>query len=282
MNNKLLLISSVAVLAGYTCTAKAPATGSSAKDGEKKTAGVPSQNKSDNGSSNLNLLAPGHGSHGKGKQPLGNAFSGDIISLNIGLISGIGNIYTESSLSYLYPATLSNSPSPAFGIGYEHALSHAIGVGLNIGYQSATTNFTTLGWSYSPATGAISTYTNTYRYGLSMPTFMLRGAFHFTAGTKIDPYAGLNLGYCLVSTSQSTNTNDPNYKTPTDNNVLYSTPVSLSGIAYGVFVGGRYFFTDKFGAWLEIRYSNVTLSSFNLNVNINPETWVNVGVCVKL
>lgn len=282
MKIKLQFIGAVALMTGFIYTGNAQVISSSASpaggiNSDKVTPDASNGSESD---ATVNLLAPGHGK--KGKQPLGNAFSGDIISANIGLLSGIGDIYTTSSLSYMNPTGLSNAPSPGFGIGYEHALSHAIGVGLNVGYQGATTKFSTVGWSYSQATGFISPFTNSYQYSLSMPTFLLRGAFHFTAGTKIDPYAGINLGYCILSTSQSFGTNDPNINTPSDNNASYPAPVSLSGIAYGLFVGGRYFITDKFGAWLEIRYSNVTLSSFHLNVNVNPATLITIGVCVKL
>ncbi len=282
MKNKLQMLCTAAVLASFMSTLNAQVVSSSASVNAGNSALTPNQNNSDAGKTALNLLAPP--SHGgkRGKQPLGNAFSGDIFNVSIGFVSGIGDIYTASSLSYVMPVSVSNSPSPAFALGYEHALSHAIGVGLNVGYQSATTNFSTVGWSYSPATGAISTYKNSYTYSLSMPTFMLRGAFHFTAGTKIDPYAGINIGYCLVSTSQSFKTNDPNFNTPTDYNASLPTPVSLSGVAYGVFIGGRYFFTDQFGAWLELSYANVTLSSFHLNVNVNPTPWIKLGVCVKI
>lgn len=65
-----------------------------------------------------------------------------------------------------------------------------------------------------------------------------RGAFHYQFASKLDTYAGLMLGYNYV-----------NWKTGYDASFY-----SYDSFGYNVFIGARYFFTDKIGAFAELGY----------------------------
>ena len=72
----------------------------------------------------------------------------------------------------------------------------------------------------------------------------VRGVYHyngFTSVPKLDPYAGLMLGYNLVS-----------YKASGES---YMNPNSYgSGMGFAFFVGSRWFFTNSMGAFAELGY----------------------------
>jgi len=63
-----------------------------------------------------------------------------------------------------------------------------------------------------------------------------RGLFHYQFVDKLDTYAGLLIGYDVVSFSQK--------------------DVSLSGSSFysALFIGARYYFTDKIAVWGELGY----------------------------
>lgn len=70
----------------------------------------------------------------------------------------------------------------------------------------------------------------------------VRGAFHYQFARNLDTYAGLMIGYDIVSHKQ--------YGT------WVGTPVntSASSVSYGIYIGGRYFFSPKFGIFAELGY----------------------------
>jgi hypothetical protein len=71
-----------------------------------------------------------------------------------------------------------------------------------------------------------------------------RGAYHFDLKQKnIDPYAGLSLGYTVVSSSVE------------ERQVTgFNFSASGSYVFWGFFVGGRYYFTPKLAAMAELGY----------------------------
>lgn len=77
-------------------------------------------------------------------------------------------------------------------------------------------------------------------------TYILLGArasYHFDLGVdKLDPYAGLMLGYNVASISF-----DPDPGPPFNN-------ISAGGVILGGFAGARYGFTDKIGGFAELGY----------------------------
>ncbi len=80
-----------------------------------------------------------------------------------------------------------------------------------------------------------------------------RGAYHFATSEKLDPYAGLSLGYVLVSVGNSQSG---------------FTTAASSGVGYGLFAGLRYYLKPKFGLNAELGYSSFS--------------FLNVGVSFKL
>ncbi|MDR1414828.1 MAG: outer membrane beta-barrel protein [Odoribacteraceae bacterium] len=68
--------------------------------------------------------------------------------------------------------------------------------------------------------------------------FGARGLFHYQFVDKLDTYAGLMLGYESVSVS---------------NNQSHF-PVTGSDFLPGLFIGGRYYFTDRLAAFTELGY----------------------------
>lgn len=80
-----------------------------------------------------------------------------------------------------------------------------------------------------------------------------RGAFHYQFVDKLDTYAGLLLGYRHARV---------NWKSD-----IINGSVGTSEIALGAYLGARYFFTPKVGAFAELGYS---------------VAYANVGVTFKL
>lgn len=82
----------------------------------------------------------------------------------------------------------------------------------------------------------------------------VRGVVHYQLVDKLDTYTGLLLGYNIVSAKEfGTDLGGFNYKS------------STSGLAYSWFVGGRYYFNEKFAGLLELGYG---ISYLNLGVSL--------------
>jgi|WetSurMetagenome_2_1015567.scaffolds.fasta_scaffold439505_1 hypothetical protein len=81
------------------------------------------------------------------------------------------------------------------------------------------------------------------KYHYTNWSIMARGTYHFIFMDKLDPYAGLTLGYMGYSWKWK----DGDYS-PEES--------SGSGGSFepGFFVGARYFFTDSFGVFAELGY----------------------------
>jgi hypothetical protein len=179
----------------------------------------------------------------------------NVINVGIGFGSTLGSVYGSG---------YTGSVSPAFEASFEHALSDHWGIGLNIGYQSATATTTGTGYYY---TFPYNSYSYTDEYKFSLLQFVARGAYHFTAGAKFDPYVGLMLGYCTISSSYST----------TDPNGGSASAASLTGAEFGLYLGARYWFSDHIGAWLELQYGDASFDG----VSINASNIGNLGVSFK-
>ncbi|MGE5395421.1 MAG: hypothetical protein ACM3P1_11810 [Candidatus Saccharibacteria bacterium] len=163
-----------------------------------------------------------------------NAFvKGDkVVNLSIGLGSGL---YKGSGYSNVTPAI-----AGSYEIGVVDNLfdeNSSLGVGGYLGYTGAKYNFGAgYGWKYSDIIiGA-------------------RGAVHYQFVDRLDTYAGLMLGYDIVSSK-------------TYGTGVFSGNASTSGFVLPVFVGGRYYFSDKFAGLVELGTSI---------------SYLNIGVAIKL
>ena len=157
-----------------------------------------------------------------------------VINLGIGLGS---TLYTGSYYKIGVPPI---SASLEIGVADGILDKGSIGVGGYLGYSSHK-------YSY-----AYYTYTDSWTYS----NFIIgaRGVFHYPLVNKLDTYTGLLLGFNIAS-SKWTGTGTE------------TTHASSGGVAYSWFIGGRYYFTDKFAGMLELGYGI---------------TYLNIGVALKL
>lgn len=92
----------------------------------------------------------------------------------------------------------------------------------------------------------------TYGFKYNYTVIGARAAVHYPFVDKLDTYAGLMLGYNIVS-----------YKETGDWNSGLTTNAVGSSAAFSVYLGGRYYFSDKFAAMAEIGYG---IAYLNLGV----------------
>lgn len=144
--------------------------------------------------------------------------------LNLGI--GLGNTLYIGGLGY-------SMGVPPLSISYEKAIKDeilekgVIGVGGYLGYSSYKYRYdygtTVWGWNYSNiVVGAI-------------------GAFHYPLIDKLDTYAGVLLGY-NINTSREYG------------DVGSNTAGSYGGLVFSGYIGGRYYFSEKFAAFAQLGY----------------------------
>ena len=160
------------------------------------------------------------------------AFQKSNVDLNLGV--SLGSTLTGGSG---YTTSI-----PPVSASLDFGVTDKISVGGFLGYSSAKYKFSYFGSS-------------DYEWKYSYAVFGVRGAYHFDLSPKFDTYAGAMLGYNVVSVTA-----------PSDfNGVGYS--AAGSSVALGAFIGGRYLFTEKIGAFAELGYGLGYLT-LGLNVKI--------------
>ncbi|MHB8402716.1 MAG: hypothetical protein ACYDCN_11955 [Bacteroidia bacterium] len=164
--------------------------------------------------------------------------------LNVGIGFGGGNYYASA---YNGPG-YSYRVSPAFSITYEQAIKKKvgpgyIGVGGYLGYQgsSITENY------YYDNNGYTGNYYSTNRWTDIMVA--ARGAYHWdvVCAKKAELYAGALIGLRIQTWRYTTSNPDPNYRN------YYSSNGSVFP-TFDIFVGGRYYFTNKIAVFAEVGY----------------------------
>ena len=113
----------------------------------------------------------------------------------------------------------------------------ALGLGAYVGYSSYKWEYSSWGYKYSNL--------------IVGP----RGYIHYGFMDKLDTYAGLFLGY-NIATSKEFGNSIPGYD--------YT--ASSGGFIWSAFIGGRYYFTDKFAGMIELG---------------SGITYLNLGVALK-
>ncbi len=142
--------------------------------------------------------------------------------------------------STLYSGSFYKSSVPPVSISFEKGIMDGvlekgvIGVGGYLGYSSYKYEYLGWGWKYSNIIlGA-------------------RGVFHYPLVDKLDTYAGLLGGYRIVSTKEFGTT-------------IGVDPSSGGGLVLSGYIGGRYYFSDKFAAMAELGYG---IAYLNLGIAI--------------
>lgn len=144
-----------------------------------------------------------------------------------------GGVGVLGGLSYAGYSNLKSTP--AINLYYERGFKELgpgkLGIGGGFEYKAISSE-------YSAGT---SNYKATWTYSI----LALRGTYHpdFAQTGKFDGYGGLSLGYAILSYSDDFYDKFPTAK-----------PSYPSYVYTSFFVGGRYYFTDKIGAYGEAGY----------------------------
>lgn len=84
----------------------------------------------------------------------------------------------------------------------------------------------------------------TYGWKYSYTVIGARGALHYPLVEKLDTYAGMMLGYNIVSFKEI-GTYKPGFGIENS---------ASSHVAFSIYIGGRYYFSDNFAAMAELGY----------------------------
>ena len=115
---------------------------------------------------------------------------------------------------------------PPLSVSYEKAVTEKISVGGIVGYSSS---------QYTYGFGGSS-----YKWKYSYLLIGARGNYHFATSEKFDPYAGLTLGYNIVSV-----------KSPGQ---VQGYSAKGSALLFGGQIGANYYFSTNTGAFAELGY----------------------------
>lgn len=161
--------------------------------------------------------------------------------VNLGV--GIGGLYTYWGPGY--------SSTPNFVISYEngtfgHVGPGVISLGALLSYKGISDNWIDNGYSYS----------DKWDYWI----LGFRSAYHwnFTSSKKFDPYLGLMLGYYYVNYMFTTN--NPDYYQPGNPGYVYYSSSYPNYLALSMYLGARYYISNKVGIWGELGYGYTTLA----------------------
>lgn len=167
------------------------------------------------------------------------AFSQGDLVVNLGI--GLGtNLYSGTGFKSTLPPI---SISGEYGVK-EDFLTSGMTLGLG-GY---------FGFAGSKYEQTLGTFNWGYKY--SYTVIGLRGAVHYPLVDKLDTYGGLMLGYNIVSGKETG-----------DAPLGINYDATSSSVAFSIYVGGRYYFTDNFAAMAELGYGIA---------------YLNLGVALKL
>ena len=162
----------------------------------------------------------------------------------------IGSVSLANAQEVFQKGTTAINAGIGLGSYYSGITIPPLSVSLDYGVADNLIN----GNNGSISVGGFAGYTATsHTYGAYKSTFSYialggRGAFHYQFAPKLDTYAGMMISYDISSASS--------------NNVDTSW-VATSGIHWSLFLGGRYFFTEKIGGFAELGYG-----FYNLNLGV--------------
>lgn len=170
------------------------------------------------------------------------AFDKGVTAVNLGI--GLGG----ARYSYISAYNSDYRTSPTLIASIEHGIASvdgagAIGIGGFFGNKSVRYKHTS----------QTASYVYDYDRKWSNTVIGLRGTLHLNEvieSDKFDVYGGLMLGYNIGSYKDKSTTTHNGVTTEYSDNYHYN----LSFVTWSTFVGGRYLFSDHFGAYLELGY----------------------------
>ncbi len=128
-----------------------------------------------------------------------------------------------------YPGVYGSAGMPPLFFTFDHAIQDRFSIGGMASYATSSYSFAVDKWSYS------------YLF------LGARGAYHFADAIRdlrnTDLYGGITLGEVIVSNSFS----GPNAS-------IYNYTAGTSYFQFGLYVGGRYFFSPNWAATAELGY----------------------------
>ena len=159
----------------------------------------------------------------------------------------IGSVSLANAQEVYHKGTTAINAGVGLGSYYSGLALPPLSVSLDYGVTGNMIN----GNNGSISVGGFLGYTATKKFygdaGASIAVLGARGAFHYQFAPKLDTYAGLMVSYDIVSS---------NYD-------AFSNYIKSSHIDWSLFLGARYFFTEKIGAFAELGYG-----FYNLNLGV--------------
>ena len=162
----------------------------------------------------------------------------------------IGSVSLANAQEVFQKGTTAINAGIGLGSYYSGITIPPLSISLDYGVADNLIN----GNNGSISVGGFAGYTaSSHTYGAYKSTFYYialggRGAFHYQFAPKLDTYAGLMVSYDIASASS---------------NNIDTSWVATSNFNWTLFLGGRYFFTEKIGAFAELGYG-----FYNLNLGV--------------
>ena len=162
----------------------------------------------------------------------------------------IGSVSLANAQEVFHKGTTAINAGVGLGSYYSGLALPPLSVSLDYGVADNLIN----GNNGSISVGGFAGYTaSSHTYGTYKSTFSYialggRGAFHYQFAPKLDTYAGMMISYDIVSTPDSWA------------NYVWSYG---SRVDWSIFLGARYFFTEKIGGFAELGYG-----FYNLNLGV--------------
>ncbi len=173
----------------------------------------------------------------------------NVVSLGLGL----GGMYGYSSV---YSSGYKSGPN--FILAYDNGTFDNVGPGtISLG---GLLSYKGISYSYTSPYFPYYNYTEKWTYWI----LGFRGAYHLNVKTfRLDPYAGLMLGYYF--TGYSFASNDPYFREPGDPFYTIYNQAFSSYVAMSAFIGLKYYITHKVGLWIEAGYGYTNLA-YGVNI----------------
>ena len=165
----------------------------------------------------------------------------------LAVLAIVGSISIANAQEVFHKGTTAINAGIGLGSYYNSLSIPPLSVSLDYGIVDNLIN----GNNGSISVGGFLGYTATKKFygdaGASIAVLGARGAFHYQFAPKLDTYAGLMLSYDIVSS---------NYD-------AFANYIKGSRVDWSIFLGTRYYFTEKIGAFAELGYG-----FYNLNLGV--------------